>query len=82
MSIHVNLLQLRYQQNHSNNFNSTIPIMAETPTTTSSEPRTPPSSASEQARIRKERREAKIRAGGSARLDKITGLGGGIPRGT
>jgi hypothetical protein len=55
--------------------------MADTPTTTSSEPRTPPSSAAEQARLRKERREAKIRAGGSARLDKITGLGGGIPRG-
>ncbi len=38
--------------------------------------------AAEQARIRKERREAKIRAGGAARLDKITGLGGGIRRGT
>ncbi|KXJ96905.1 hypothetical protein Micbo1qcDRAFT_229697 [Microdochium bolleyi] len=36
--------------------------------------------AAEQARIRKERREAKIKAGGSARLNKITGLGGGIPR--
>ncbi|XXG97696.1 hypothetical protein Hte_004003 [Hypoxylon texense] len=36
--------------------------------------------AAEQARIRKERREAKIRAGGAARLDKITGLGGGIRR--
>jgi len=51
----------------------------------SSEPGTPstaPSSAADQARIRKERREAKIRAGGSARLDKITGLGGGIKRGT
>lgn len=55
--------------------------MADTPTVTSSEPRTPPSSAAEQARLRKERREAKIRAGGSARLDKITGLGGGISRG-
>lgn len=38
--------------------------------------------AAEQARIRKERREAKIKAGGSARLNKITGLGGGIQRGT
>lgn len=37
--------------------------------------------AAEQVRIRKERREAKIKAGGSARLNKITGLGGGIPRG-
>lgn len=37
--------------------------------------------AAEQARIRKERREAKIKAGGSARLNKITGLGGGIQRG-
>lgn len=32
--------------------------------------------AIEQARLRKERREAKLRAGGSARLNKITGLGG------
>lgn len=39
------------------------------------------SKAENQARIRKERREAKIKAGGSARLDKITGLGGGIKRG-
>lgn len=37
--------------------------------------------AAEQARIRKERREAKIKAGGSARLSKITGLGGGLQRG-
>lgn len=55
--------------------------MAETPRVSSSEPSTPPSSAAEQARLRKERREAKIRAGGSARLNKITGLGGGIQRG-
>lgn len=41
----------------------------------------PLSNAENQARIRKERREAKIRAGGSARLNKITGLGGGIERG-
>jgi hypothetical protein len=32
--------------------------------------------ASEQARLRKERREAKLKAGGSARLNKITGIGG------
>jgi hypothetical protein len=32
--------------------------------------------ASEQARLRKERREAKLKAGGSARLDKINGMGG------
>jgi hypothetical protein len=56
--------------------------MAETPPPPSSELSTPPSSAAEQARIRKERREAKIRAGGSARLNKITGLGGGVQRGT
>ena len=37
--------------------------------------------AAEQARLRKERREAKIKAGGSARLNKITGLGGGFQRG-
>ncbi|PHH93176.1 hypothetical protein CDD83_10725 [Cordyceps sp. RAO-2017] len=34
--------------------------------------------ASEQARLRKERREAKIKAGGSARLNKITGIGGRV----
>jgi GAF domain-containing protein len=37
--------------------------------------------ALEQARLRKERREAKIRAGGASRLNKITGLGGGVQRG-
>ncbi|KAI9793016.1 MAG: hypothetical protein M1833_000837 [Piccolia ochrophora] len=37
---------------------------------------TPPSSAAEQARLRRERREAKIKAGGSARLGKITSLSG------
>ncbi|KAK0626092.1 hypothetical protein B0T14DRAFT_562034 [Immersiella caudata] len=36
--------------------------------------------AAEQIRIRKERREAKIKAGASSRLDRITGLGGGIQR--
>jgi hypothetical protein len=55
--------------------------MADTTPAASSEASTPPSSAAEQARIRKERREAKIRAGGSARLNKITGLGGGVQRG-
>jgi hypothetical protein len=40
-----------------------------------------PAKATEQARLRKERREAKIKAGGSARLNKITGLGGGVPKG-
>ncbi|KFA50249.1 hypothetical protein S40293_03362 [Stachybotrys chartarum IBT 40293] len=34
--------------------------------------------AAEQARLRKERREAKIKAGGSSRLNKITGMGGRI----
>ncbi|KOS20612.1 Sad1-interacting factor 1 [Escovopsis weberi] len=34
--------------------------------------------AAEQARLRKERREAKIKAGGSARLNKITGAGGRV----
>ncbi|KAI0972851.1 hypothetical protein F4678DRAFT_459708 [Xylaria arbuscula] len=38
--------------------------------------------AAEQVRLRKQRREAKIKAGGTSRLDKITGLGGGIPRDT
>lgn len=38
--------------------------------------------AAEQARLRKERREAKLKAGGSARLNKITGLGGRIPGGS
>jgi hypothetical protein len=55
--------------------------MADTTPIASSEASTPPSSATEQARIRKERREAKIRAGGSARLNKIAGLGGGVKRG-
>ena len=32
--------------------------------------------AQKEARIRRERREAKIKAGGSARLDKITKLSG------
>lgn len=32
--------------------------------------------AQRQARIRRERREAKIKAGGSARLDKITSISG------
>lgn len=35
-----------------------------------------PAAAAEQARLRKERREAKIKAGGSARLGKITSMGG------
>lgn len=37
------------------------------------------SSAQKQVRIRRERREAKIKAGGSARLDKITQLSGRPP---
>lgn len=57
--------------------------MADTPPAASSGASTPSTDrAAEQARIRKERREAKIRAGGSARLNKITGLGGGIQRGS
>ncbi len=35
--------------------------------------------AQKQARIRRERREAKIKAGGSARLDKISSLTGRPP---
>lgn len=44
-------------------------------------PSTPPvaQSAAEQARVRKERREAKIKAGGSARLGRITSMGGRLP---
>lgn len=34
--------------------------------------------AAEQTRLRKERREAKIKAGGSSRLNKITGIGGRV----
>ena len=34
------------------------------------------SNAAKQARLRRERREAKIKAGGSARLEKITNLSG------
>lgn len=37
--------------------------------------------AEEQARLRKARREAKIKAGAGDRLSKITGLGGGVQRG-
>ncbi|KAF6792996.1 hypothetical protein CSOJ01_14052 [Colletotrichum sojae] len=36
--------------------------------------------AAEQARLRKAKREAKIKAGGTARLNRITGLGGGFQR--
>ncbi|TAQ89122.1 hypothetical protein B7494_g2514 [Chlorociboria aeruginascens] len=54
--------------------------MADTPPISSSEVSTPPSSAADQARIRKERREAKIKAGGSSRLNRISGLGGGVQR--
>lgn len=35
--------------------------------------------AQQAARLRRERREAKIRAGGSARLEKITSLSGRTP---
>ncbi|KAK4189967.1 hypothetical protein QBC35DRAFT_491612 [Podospora australis] len=35
--------------------------------------------ANEQARLRKAKREAKLKAGGDARLKKITGLGGRVP---
>ncbi|KAI9644315.1 hypothetical protein NHQ30_007672 [Ciborinia camelliae] len=46
----------------------------------SSEPPTVETPSQRQARIRKEKREAKIRDGGTARLNKIIGLGGGLPR--
>ncbi|KAI2473392.1 hypothetical protein F4781DRAFT_190021 [Annulohypoxylon bovei var. microspora] len=36
--------------------------------------------AAEQAALRKKRREAKIKSGGADRLNRITGLGGGIQR--
>ncbi|KAI0112264.1 hypothetical protein GGR51DRAFT_508663 [Nemania sp. FL0031] len=36
--------------------------------------------AAEQVRLRKQRREAKIKAGGASRLDRITGLGGGFSK--
>ena len=38
------------------------------------------SPAQKAARIRRERREAKIKEGGSARLDKITSLSGRTPQ--
>lgn len=47
---------------------------AATSNTATSDSPNPPSNAAEQARIRKQRREAKIRAGSTARLNKITGL--------
>ncbi len=37
--------------------------------------------AAEQVRLRKARREAKLKAGAESRLKTITGLGGGVPRG-
>lgn len=37
--------------------------------------------AAHQAALRKAKREAKIRAGAESRLNKITGLGGGVQRG-
>ncbi|KAA8565106.1 hypothetical protein MFRU_008g00890 [Monilinia fructicola] len=49
--------------------------MADSPETSAAE-----TSSQRQARIRKEKREAKIRDGGNARLNKIIGLGGGLPR--
>ncbi len=54
--------------------------MADTPA--SSSVGAPSPSPSDLARIRRERREAKIKAGGASRLNKITGLGGGLQRGT
>ncbi|KAI0861445.1 hypothetical protein F4860DRAFT_171065 [Xylaria cubensis] len=36
--------------------------------------------AAEQVRLRKQRREAKIKAGGASRLDKISGINGGVSR--
>lgn len=38
--------------------------------------------AARQARLRKQRREAKLQKDGASRLDKITGLGGGVPKGS
>ncbi|KND94505.1 hypothetical protein TOPH_01088 [Tolypocladium ophioglossoides CBS 100239] len=52
--------------------------MAESAAATSSGVDAAAQRAAEQARLRKERREAKIKAGGSARLNKITGIGGRI----
>lgn len=57
--------------------------MAETPPTTSPLGTAAPYSDAEKARIRRERRErreANIKAGGKSRLDRITGLGGGLQR--
>ncbi|KAI1189037.1 hypothetical protein F5B17DRAFT_235005 [Nemania serpens] len=36
--------------------------------------------AAKQARLRKQRREAKLQKDGASRLDRITGLGGGVPK--
>ena len=49
------------------------------PTSSQSTSTPSPNTAAEQARLRKERREAKIKAGGSARLGKITSMGGRPP---
>ena len=55
--------------------------MADTSSVDSSAGTTPSSNAADQVRIRKERREAKLKQNAGARLNKITGLGGGIPKG-
>ncbi|UNI20070.1 hypothetical protein JDV02_006196 [Purpureocillium takamizusanense] len=52
--------------------------MADSAAATSNDADAAAARASEQARLRKERREAKIKAGGSARLNKITGIGGRV----
>lgn len=38
--------------------------------------------AAKQARMRKQRREAKLQKDGPSRLDRITGLGGGVAKGS
>lgn len=61
--------------------NTSVPLPKMTETTLSPDEAAAQQRASEQARLRKERREAKLKAGGSARLNKISGLAGGVPRG-
>lgn len=66
---------------YARHINAAPRIMADS-TATSNDADAAAQRAAEQARLRKERREAKIKAGGSARLEKITGVGGRVTGGS
>lgn len=70
----------RKTQTAGSRYFATSAIMADT--ATSNDADAAAQRAAEQARLRKERREAKIKAGGSARLERITGVGGRVVGGS